>query len=160
MAVAPVDIGLETDARAQIAEALGGLLANSYGLFLKTQNYHWNVTGPHFQQLHALFEELYTELFEANDDVAERIRALGHEAPGSFKTYLEDLKISEAGSNLSSVAMVNELMADNEALSRLATEVSNVAADAGDKATEDMMIERITAHDKAAWMLRSSLGNI
>jgi starvation-inducible DNA-binding protein len=141
-----------------MADALGRVLANTYTLYLKTHNYHWNVTGPQFASLHALFEQQYTELSAAVDTVAERIRALGHVAPGSYSAYGKLSEIKEApDSPPEAMAMVRELAADNEALTRLAEKANEIADEVGDVASGDMMIERMQAHAKAAWMLRAHL---
>ena len=141
-----------------MADALGRVLANTYTLYLKTHNYHWNVTGPQFASLHALFEQQYTELSAAVDMVAERIRALGHVAPGSYSAYGKLSEIKEApDSPPEAMAMVRELAADNEALTRLAEKANGIADEVGDVASGDMMIERMQAHAKAAWMLRAHL---
>jgi len=141
-----------------MADALGRVLANTYTLYLKTHNYHWNVTGPQFASLHALFEQQYTELSAAVDMVAERIRALGHVAPGSYSAYGKLSEIKEApDSPPEAMAMVRELAADNEALTRLAEKANEIADEVGDVASGDMMIERMQAHAKAAWMLRAHL---
>jgi starvation-inducible DNA-binding protein len=141
-----------------MADTLGRVLANTYTLYLKTHNYHWNVTGPQFASLHSLFEQQYTELSAAVDTVAERIRALGHVAPGSYSAYGKLSEIKEApDSPPEAMAMVRELAADNEALIRLAENANEVADEGGDVASGDMMIERMQVHAKAAWMLRAHL---
>lgn len=141
-----------------IAEKLGTVLASSYMLQLKTQNFHWNVTGPTFHQLHLLFETQYTELGAAVDDIAERIRALEAVTPGSFSEFTKLSKIEEAPAKPPlDKKMIAALAEDNETLSKLCTEVGSFADDAGDTATGDLMNGRIAAHDKAAWMLRSHL---
>ncbi len=141
-----------------MADALGRVLANTYTLYLKTHNYHWNVTGPQFASLHTLFEQQYTELSAAVDMVAERIRALGHVAPGSYSAYGKLSEIKEApDSPPEAMAMVRELAADNEALIRLAEKANEIAEEGGDVASGDMMIERMQVHAKAAWMLRAHL---
>lgn len=151
-------IGVAEEGRKTVADALSGVLADTYTLYLKTQNYHWNVTGPHFKHYHEMFGEQYEELAEANDEIAERIRALGYHAPGSFKAFLALNEIDEAGDNVPDAGeMIRQLMSDHEALSRRARKVLEAAQDVGDEVTGDMMIERMTAHDKTAWMLRASL---
>ena len=141
-----------------MADALARVLANSYTLYLKTHNYHWNVTGPQFASLHTMFEAQYTELAAAVDTVAERIRALGHVAPGSYAAFGKLSEIKEApDSPPEAMAMVRELAADNEALIRLAEKANEVADESGDVASGDMMIERMQVHAKSAWMLRAHL---
>jgi starvation-inducible DNA-binding protein len=141
-----------------MVDALAGVLANTYTLYLKTHNYHWNVTGPQFASLHTLFETQYTELAGAVDTVAERIRALGHVAPGSYAAFGKLSEIKEApDSPPAAMAMVRELAADNEALIRLAEKANDIADESGDVASGDMMIERMQVHAKSAWMLRAHL---
>jgi starvation-inducible DNA-binding protein len=141
-----------------MADALSRVLANTYTLYLKTHNYHWNVTGPQFASLHTLFEQQYTELSAAVDTIAERIRALGHVAPGSYSAYGKLSEIKEApDSPPEAMAMVRELAADNEALTRLAEKANEIAEEGGDVASGDMMIERMQVHAKSAWMLRAHL---
>ena len=139
-----------------VADALALVLANTYTLYLKTHNYHWNVTGPQFASLHTLFEQQYTELSAAVDTVAERIRSLGHVAPGSYSAFGKLSEIKEApDAPPEAMAMVRELAADNEALIRLAEKANDIAEEADDVASGDMMIERMQVHAKAAWMLRA-----
>lgn len=141
-----------------MADALARMLANTYSLYLKTHNYHWNVTGPQFASLHTLFEQQYTELADAVDTIAERIRALGHTAPGSYSAFGKLSEIKEApDSPPEAMAMIRELAADNERLVRLAEEANDTADDNDDVASGDMMIERMQVHAKAAWMLRAHL---
>jgi starvation-inducible DNA-binding protein len=141
-----------------MAEALSRVLANTYTLYLKTHNYHWNVTGPHFGSLHTLFEQQYTELALAVDIMAERIRALGHVAPGSYSAFGKLSEIDEAPeSPPKAIEMVRDLVADNETLVRLAEQANEVAEETGDDASGDMMIERMQVHSKSAWMLRAHL---
>jgi starvation-inducible DNA-binding protein len=141
-----------------MAEMLGRVLANTYTLYLKTHNYHWNVTGPQFASLHTLFETQYTELAAAVDTVAERIRSLGHVAPGSYAAFGKLSEIKEAPeSPPEAMQMIRELAADNEALIKLAEKANDVADESNDVASGDMMIERMQVHSKAAWMLRAHL---
>jgi starvation-inducible DNA-binding protein len=141
-----------------MADALSRVLANTYTLYLKTHNYHWNVTGPQFASLHTLFETQYTELAAAVDTLAERIRALGHVAPGSYAAFGKLSEIKEApDSPPEAMAMVRELAGDNEALIRLAEKANETADESGDVASGDMMIERMQVHAKSAWMLRAHL---
>ena len=153
-------IGVSEEGRRAVADALSGMLADTYTLYLKTQNFHWNVTGPHFKHYHEMFGEQYEELADANDEIAERIRALGFRAPGSFKSFLALKGVDEAGDNLPDAGeMIRQLTADHEYLSVRARKVLEAAQGVGDEVTGDMMIGRMTAHDKTAWMLRASLTN-
>ena len=141
-----------------MAETLSRVLANTYTLYLKTHNYHWNVTGPQFASLHTLFETQYTELAAAVDAIAERIRALGHVAPGSYAAFGKLSEIKEAPeSPPEAMQMIRELAADNEALTRLAEKANETADENNDVASGDMMIERMQVHAKSAWMLRAHL---
>jgi len=147
-----------SNSKAVVAEKLGVVLASSYMLQLKTQNFHWNVTGPNFRSVHLLFETQYKELAEAVDLVAERIRALEATTPGSFAEFSKLSKLKEAPAKPpSEKAMISALAEDNEVLSKMCTEIGSFADDADDRATGDIMNGRIEAHDKAAWMLRSHL---
>jgi starvation-inducible DNA-binding protein len=137
--------------------ALQAVLADSYTLYLKTQNYHWNVEGPHFKPLHELFEEQYNDLFAANDDIAERIRALGEKVDGSYEGFAKLTKISPANIDLDASAMVSDLFKSNQQLIATMKICMEAAQGAGDEVTTDMMIGRLQAHEKACWMLRSSL---
>jgi starvation-inducible DNA-binding protein len=146
------------DSTKTVAEALSRVLANTYTLYLKTHNYHWNVTGPQFASLHTLFETQYTELAAAVDTIAERIRALGHVAPGSYAAFGKLSEIKEAPDTPpDAMKMVRELAADNETLARLAEKANDIAEENDDAASGDLMIERIQVHGKAAWMLRAHL---
>lgn len=141
-----------------MADTLARVLANTYTLYLKTHNYHWNVTGPQFASLHTMFETQYTELAAAVDGIAERIRALGHVAPGSYAAFGKLSEIKEApDSPPEAMQMIRELAADNEALVRLVEKANDVAEESNDIASGDMMIERSQVHAKAAWMLRAHL---
>lgn len=150
-----LNTGLNENAREQVSEKLKSVLADSYLLMLKTHYYHWNVKGPLFKSLHDLTEQQYTELFTAIDDVAERIRALGHEAPGSFSTYHEISEMKEAISGLSGMEMSADLVKSHETLIANLRATLNVADEAQDEVTVDMMVGRLNAHEKSAWMLRS-----
>ncbi|WP_119166916.1 Dps family protein [Algihabitans albus] len=153
-----LNTGLSEEDRKSVAEGLSRVLADTYTLYLKTQNFHWNVTGPQFGQLHSLFEEQYDELRVAADDVAERIRALGHFAPGSYVQFAELKSVAEAPATPpASDDMIRQLAGDNETLSRVARSVLTAAENAGDEVTIDMMVERMAAHEKAAWMLRAHI---
>ena len=151
------DVVLEAD-QASVAEALSQLLADSYTLYLKTHNYHWNVTGPHFGALHTLFEAQYTDLAQAVDSVAERIRALGHRAPGSYAEFSARTEIAEATIEpTKAMEMVAKLASDHQALARAAARVVSVASAAADQPTAGLATTRQEVHEKAAWMLRSFL---
>lgn len=140
-----------------IAKGLGEVLANSYTLYLKTQNFHWNVTGPMFQSLHALFMAEYTELSLAVDTLAERIRALGYFAPGSFEEYLRLSTVKSSLAVPSAEEMVQQLAADQDTLLGLCKPVFDAASASGDDVTADLMVQRMDVHAKNAWMLRSML---
>ncbi|GJM03539.1 MAG: DNA starvation/stationary phase protection protein [Rhodomicrobium sp.] len=153
-----VDIGVKKKKREEVAKHLAGFLATSYMLYMKTLYYHWNVTGPHFHSLHETFEEQYTDLHAAGDILAERVRALGHFTPGTFKEYIKLSAIDEDDTLPGSAdKMVENLLHDNEACSKEARSVLKVAEEAGDEVTADMMVERMAQHDEAAWMLRATL---
>lgn len=157
-AVTPVETGLEAAARKSIAEGLSRLLADSYTLYLKTHNFHWNVTGPMFGSLHLMFEQQYTELALAVDLVAERIRALGHPAPGSYAQFSHLTSVEEETGLPTAEEMIGQLVEGQEAVARTAREVFPVADDAGDQATLDLLTQRLQVHEKNAWMLRSPPG--
>jgi starvation-inducible DNA-binding protein len=140
-----------------LVESLKALLANGYLLLLKTQNYHWNVTGPHFSSLHALFEEQYNDLFAANDEVAERIRALGVFAPGSYKAFMEYAKVSEETDVPKSMDMVKNLANDHKIMAELAQALIEAGEAANDEVSVDMGVQRKTIHEKTHWMLSSHL---
>jgi len=140
-----------------VVRALERLLASSYTLYLKTHNYHWNVTGPMFTTLHTLFEQEYSELALAVDEIAERIRALGHPAPGSYREFARLSAVEEASGVPGATGMVEALTADQQTVAAAAREVREAAGRAGDDASEDLAVGRIQAHEKNAWMLRSHL---
>lgn len=152
-----IDIGINEEHRKKIAEALSRVLADSYMLYLKSHNYHWNVTGEHFHSLHEQFEEQYTELAEAVDLIAERIRALGHKAPGSFKEFKQLTSIEEDTEKPKAMEMVRRLAVDNERVLRTARQALEPAKEADDEATIDLLTQRLHIHSKTAWMLRSHL---
>lgn len=139
----------------KVSEGLASVLADTYTLYLKTQNYHWNVTGPRFHELHKMFEDQYSEMAEAVDEIAERIRALGHRAPGTFKEFLELSSITEEERILSADNMIISLVESHEAVSRKSREVVQIAAEFKDEASADLLSARIKTHEKTAWMLRS-----
>jgi starvation-inducible DNA-binding protein len=151
------DIGINAEHREQIASGLSRLLADSYTLYLKTHNYHWNVTGPMFNTLHLMFEQQYTELAAAVDEIAERIRALGVKAPGSYSAFAGLTSIAEGSGNESAEDMIRELVRGQETVARTAREVFPVAEAASDEPTADLLTQRMQIHEKNAWMLRSML---
>lgn len=152
-----IDISLNEANRKKIAEELSKLLADTYTLYLKTQNFHWNVTGPMFHSHHVLFEKLYTELAEAVDVIAERIRALGFPAPASFAQFAKLTSIKESINPPSAEEMIKQLVTDQETLVRTARAIFPHADEVNDEVTADLLTERLAAHEKNAWMLRSCL---
>lgn len=150
-----VNIGINEEQRKAIANGLSVLLADTYTLYLKTHNYHWNVTGPMFQTLHTLFETQYMELAVAVDDIAERIRALGEFAPGSYQAYAKLTTIKEADGIPTAEDMIKDLVKGQEAIAKTARSIVPVADDATDEVTLDLLTQRMTVHEKTAWMLRS-----
>jgi starvation-inducible DNA-binding protein len=152
-----INIGISEENRKEIADALSRVLADSYMLYLKTHNYHWNVTGELFHSLHEQFEEQYTELADAIDEIAERIRALGYRAPGTFKEFNELTSIDEQQDEPEAMEMVRRLAIGNEQVLRTAREALEPANNAEDEATIDLLTERLHVHSKTAWMLRSHL---
>jgi starvation-inducible DNA-binding protein len=152
-----LDTGISTRDRAAIAAGLSRLLADTYVLYLKTHNFHWNVEGPMFQTLHQMFMEQYTEAWNAIDLVAERIRSLGHYAPGTYKEYLALARIKETGGVPKAEQMVKLLIEGQEAVVRTAREVLPLAERADDQPTLDLLTQRMQVHEKNAWMLRSLL---
>ncbi len=149
-----IDIGINDKDRANIAESLSRMLADSYILYLKTHNFHWNVTGPMFQALHNLFMTQYTEQWNALDLIAERIRALGHPAPGSYKRFVELSSLQEEDGVPAALDMVRQLVAGQEAVARTARAAFKVANAADDQPTADLLTQRMEVHEKNAWMLR------
>lgn len=153
-----INIGIERQDRAAIAEGLSRVLADTYTLYLTTHNFHWNVTGPHFNSLHAMFMTQYTELWGSTDIIAERIRALGHYAPGSYAEFSKIATVPDVPQNPpKAMEMVRILVKGHETVSRIAREFIPVAEEAGDDPTADMLTARCTVHDQTAWMLRSLL---
>lgn len=150
-----INIGINEEQRKAIADGLAVLLADTYTLYLKTHNYHWNVTGPMFQTLHTLFETQYNELALAVDEIAERIRALGEFAPGSYKEYAKLTSIKEADGIPSAEEMIKDLVKGQEAIAKTARSIVPVADEASDEVTLDLLTQRMTVHEKTAWMLRS-----
>ena len=159
-AVPGIDIGISTSDRKQIAAGLASFLSDSFTLYLRTHNFHWNVTGPMFNTLHTMFETQYTEQWTALDEIAERIRALGFNAPGSYAEFIKLSSIKEEPGLTAAPdwrEMVRQLVIGNEAVCRSARKVLEVADDADDNPTEDLMTQRLNIHEKNAWMLRSLL---
>jgi starvation-inducible DNA-binding protein len=152
-----MDTGITTEDRAKIVESLSTVLADAYMLYLKTHNFHWNVTGPLFSALHVMFEEQYTEQWNALDEIAERIRALGHFAPATYKRYAELSSIKEEPEVLSSKDMIRQLVDGNEILIRTLRAGVRVADELDDYPTADLLTTRMEVHEKNAWMLRSFL---
>jgi starvation-inducible DNA-binding protein len=152
-----VDIGIDADTRQEIADGLSRLLADTYTLYLKTHYFHWNVTGPMFQTLHLMFETQYTELALAVDLIAERIRALGFPAPGSYTQYAKLSSIPETTTVPKATEMIKLLVEGQEAVCRTARSIYASADKASDEATADLLTQRLQLHEKTAWMLRSLL---
>ena len=152
-----INIGIEHDEREKIANGLAHLLADTYTLYIKTHNFHWNVTGPMFTTLHELFEQHYAELAEAVDEIAERIRALGFPAPGSYKQFSELSSIEEETGVPNAQEMVRQMVNGQEAVARTARKVAPLADKASDEPTLDLLTQRMQVHEKNAWMLRSLL---
>ena len=152
-----LNIGINAEDRQQIADGLSKLLADSYSLYLKTHNYHWNVEGPLFNTLHLMFEQHYTELATAVDEIAERIRALGVKAPGSYAAFSELTRVGEGGGNETAEEMIRELVKGQETVARTAREAFKAAEAAHDEPTADLLTQRMQIHEKNAWMLRSML---
>jgi starvation-inducible DNA-binding protein len=152
-----VNIGISDKDRFEIADGLSRLLADSYTLYLKTHNFHWNVTGPMFNTLHLMFESQYTELATAVDIIAERIRALGLPAPGSYQQFAALSNIAEETGVPNARAMIQQLVDGQESVVRTARRVFEIAARANDQPTADLLTQRMQLHEKNAWMLRSLL---
>ncbi len=153
----PINIGLDEKDRKEIAHGLSRLLADTYTLYLQTHNFHWNVTGPQFQTLHLMFEGQYTELAAAVDEIAERIRALGLPAPGTYSEFAELSSIRETRGVPKAEAMIEILVDGQEAVIRTARSVFPAADKAHDEPTADLLTQRMQIHEKTAWMLRSML---
>jgi starvation-inducible DNA-binding protein len=153
-----INIGIGEKDRAAIAAGLSRLLADTYTLYLTTHNFHWNVTGPMFNTLHAMFMVQYTELWNAVDPVAERIRSLGHAAPGSYAQFGKLASIADAPATPpKALQMVRILVEGHEAVARTARAIFPLADKAGDEPTADLLTQRLTVHEQTAWMLRSLL---
>ncbi len=140
-----------------VSDSLKVALADSYVLYLKTQNFHWNVTGPNFKSFHMMFEEQYNDLFAAVDLIAERIRAIGDKAPGSFAKYATLTNIKEGDENLDASSMIKELASDQEVIAKTLTKALQEAQKIDDEVTAGIVTDRIEIHQKNAWMLKSSL---
>ena len=153
-----INMGLNADQRAEMADAVGQLLADTYALYFKTHAYHWNVTGPRFHDLHAMFEEQYTELWQATDEIAERVRALGAPAPISYDEMAKKASVTFDGATPDADTMVRNLVAGHEQVVRTARAVLKRAGDHGDEATADLVAPRVSVHEKTAWMLRATAG--
>lgn len=152
-----IDIGISDEDRAAIADQLAHLLADTYTLYLRTHQYHWNVTGPMFQTLHLMFETQYNELALAVDAIAERIRALGVRAPGSYSEFAALASISEDDDTPDAEEMIRRLVLGQEAVVRTARSIFAAVEVAGDEPTADLLTQRMQVHEKTAWMLRSLL---
>jgi starvation-inducible DNA-binding protein len=155
--MATINIGIPNEARADIAAGLSRLLADSYTLYLKTHNFHWNVTGPMFNTLHLMFETQYTELALAVDLIAERIRALGYPAPGTYSEYVKLTSIAETTGVPKAEEMIQLLVEGQESVVRTARSLFDVVDAAHDEPTADLLTQRMQLHEKNAWMLRSLL---
>ncbi|MCB8746466.1 DNA starvation/stationary phase protection protein [Rhodoferax sp. U2-2l] len=152
-----MDTGIDAKQREEIAKGLSALLADSYTLYLMTHNFHWNVTGPQFNSLHQMFMGQYTEQWNALDIIAERIRALGFPAPGTYKEYVKLASIKEVDGVPKANDMIRHLVAAQEATARTARKLFPVVDAANDQPTADVLTQRIDIHEKTAWMLRSLL---
>lgn len=150
-----IDIGIPDASRKEISDGLSHFLADTYSLYLKTHNYHWNVTGPMFQTLHLMFEQHYNELALAVDSIAERIRALGYYAPGTYAQYAKLTKIKEEDSIPTAHDMIKNLVHAHETVAKTARSIFPAAEKGNDEATLDLLTQRIQLHEKTAWMLRS-----
>ncbi len=153
-----LDIGIKESDREAIAQALSAVLADTYTLYLKTHNFHWNVVGPRFRDLHLMFEEQYTELAVAVDDIAERIRTLGFPAPGTYSQYAKLTAIEEVEDIPSAEEMVRILTEDNETVVRTLRSALKVVNEGDDESSASLVSDRMVIHEKTAWMLRSLMG--
>ena len=152
-----IDIGIDQEDRVAIANGLSRLLADSYTLYLKTHNFHWNVTGPMFNTLHQMFEQQYVELATAVDEIAERIRALGVVAPGSYTQFAELSTVQEERGVPSAEEMIAQLVRDQETIVRTARDVFPLTEAAQDEPSADLLTQRMQIHEKTAWMLRAMI---
>ena len=150
-----INIGIDEQARKDTVEGLSRLLADTYSLYLKTHNFHWNVTGPMFQTLHLMFETHYDEMAIAVDDIAERIRSLGEFAPASYSRYAELTEVKEENGVPKAEDMIKQLVADHETVIRTARSIFPIAEASSDESTADLLTQRMQIHEKTAWMLRS-----
>lgn len=157
--VPAIDIGISAKDRSAISDALSKVLADSFVLYLKTHNYHWNVTGPMFQTLHVMFMDQYTELWNALDEIAERIRSLGFPAPGTFKEFARLSSMKEAEGTLNADGMIRDIISGQDAVTRAARSALKIAEKADDQPTVDILVQRLQIHEKNAWMLRSLIDN-
>ena len=157
MSIQTINIGIREDDRHAIAQGLSALLADTYTLYLKTHYFHWNVTGPMFQTLHLMFETQYNELALAVDSIAERIRALGVQAPGTYREFMALSSIEESEGVPKAIEMISQLVEGQEAVVRTARSLYALVGQAHDEATADLLTQRIQLHEKTAWMLRSLL---
>jgi len=155
--MAKIEVGIPEKSRKEIVKGLSHLLADSYILYLKTHNFHWNVEGPMFNTLHLMFMDQYTELWNALDLVAERIRSLGSYAPGSYKTYAELSSIEEAHGHVAATDMIKQLLEGHESVAKTARKLIPAAEAGDDEVTLDLVTQRLQIHEKTAWMLRSLL---
>lgn len=156
-----LNVSLDQTVRQQVGQQLALILADTYVLYVKTQNFHWNLIDPRFFSLHELFEKQYEELAEAVDEIAERIRMLGEQAPGTLRQFLDMASLDESSSqDLNGDEMLQELMRDHESVIRHIREQIDYSSQLGDEGTADLLIQRLRAHEKAAWMLRSHLNEI
>lgn len=153
-----INMGLDEAQRETMAKAVTKLLADTYALYFKTHAYHWNVTGPRFHDLHAMFMEQYTEMWQAVDDIAERVRALGFMAPISYEEMAKSSSIGFDTKTPDATTMVKNLVAGHEQVVRTARKVLELAGEHGDEATADLVAPRVSAHEKTAWMLRATAG--
>jgi len=152
-----MDIGITKKDREKIADGLSHLLADSFTLYLKTHNFHWNVTGPMFNTLHVMFMDQYTELWNALDLIAERIRALGFPAPGTYREFVKLTVIKESEGVPSATEMLKQLLAGQEAVTKTARSILPIVGKVSDEPTADLLTQRMQVHEKNAWMLRSML---
>jgi starvation-inducible DNA-binding protein len=151
------NIGLDEGKRKELAGGLAKLLADTYTLYLKTHSFHWNVTGPHFQQLHLMFEQHYNEMWTAVDEIAERIRALGEFAPGGYKAFSELSSIKESDGHPDWTQMVSQLVDGHEEVIRTCRQLLPKVQEANDESSASLIGDRMRVHEKTAWMLRSLL---
>lgn len=155
----PIDVGIPESNRREIVGGLNKFLADTYTLYLKTHNFHWNVTGPMFQTLHLMFEQHYNELWTAVDVIAERIRALGCLAPGTYSEFASLSSIREEKGDVKAEAMIRSLVEGHETVIKTARSIFPIAEKAQDQVTLDLLTQRMQVHEKTAWMLRSLLEN-